>query len=204
MAVIKIDFEWTRAFAKAPGEPSYACRDGKIRQTGRGKQRYSPLANQSLYLDFAQLDGSAAACVGFAEKWGLLITPAGSTKLPSEDLSFWRAEIKKMQGMIRMLPTVVRIANSRGTYARVGSLDVLLVPGTGPDARPVMVMEPHDLLQAMNLEMAQFVAGGGTLLTCQQCSRWFEAGQGGKRTVAKFCSDACRNKFHYKPKGVAR
>ena len=27
-------------------------------------------------------------------------------------------------------------------------------------------MEPRNLLQAMNLEMAQFVAGGGSLLTC--------------------------------------
>ena len=60
------------------------------------------------------------------------------------------------------------------------------------DAKPVMVVEPRNLLQAMNLEMAQFVAGGGSLLTCQQCGHWFEAGHRGKRTVAKFCSDSCQ------------
>jgi hypothetical protein len=205
MAVIKIDFEWTRAFAKAPGEPAYEHRGGKIRQIGLGKQRYAPLAaHQSLYLDFAQLGGEAADCVAFAERWGLLTNPAGSSKLPSEDLSFWGSEIKKMRGNIQMLPTIVRVANSRGTFARVGSLDVVLVPGTGPDAAPVMVMEPHNLLQAMNLQMAQFVTGGGSLHSCEQCSRYFEAGRGGKRTVAKFCTDACRNKFHDKPKGVSR
>jgi hypothetical protein len=206
MAVIKIDFEWTKAFAKAPGEPAYEIRDGKIRQIGRGTQRYSPLAaHQSLYLHFSQLGGASADSVAFAERWGLLTTPANSSNPPAEDLSFWRSEIRKMRGLIQMLPTVVRVANSRGTYARVGSLDVLLVPGTGPDARPVMVMEPHNLLQAMNLQMAQFVAGGGSHVPCQECSRLFEAGgPSGKRTVAKFCSDACRNKFHYKPKGVVR
>jgi len=203
MAVIQIEFEWTRAFAKAPGAHCYEHADGKIRQISRGKQRYSPLANQSLYLDFARLDGSPPACVAFAEKWGLLVTPASSKEPASEDLSFWRAEIKKMQALIGMLPTVIRVANSRGTYARVGSLDVLLVPGTGPEARPVMVMEPRNLLQAMNLEMAQFVTGGGSLLICQQCGRWFEAGHGGKRVVARFCGDTCRNRFHYE-KGVSR
>jgi hypothetical protein len=203
MAIIQIEFEWTRAFAKAASAHSYEYADGKIRQIGRGKQRYSPLASQSLYLDFARLSGTPAACVAFAEKWGLLVTPASATEAPAEDLSFWRAEIKKMQALIGMLPTVIRVANSRGTYARVGSLDVLLVPGTGPDAKPVMVMEPRNLLQALNLEMAQFVAGGGSLLTCQQCGRWFEAGHRGKRTVAKFCSDSCRNRFHYE-RGVSK
>jgi hypothetical protein len=197
VATVKIEFEWTRAYAKTLGQPAYDFENGKIRQIGRGKQRYSPLSNQSLYLDFAQLDSSPAACVGFAEKWGLLMTPASTSNPPFEELYFWRAEIKKMQAMIGALPRVVRMANSRGTYARVGSVDVLLVPGTGADARPVMVMEPRNLLQALNLELAQSVAGGASLLTCQQCGRWFEVGADAKRTVAKFCSDRCRNRFNY-------
>jgi hypothetical protein len=198
MSTIQIDFEWTRAFAKTAGEPAYAIEGGKIRQIGRGKQRYSPLiSNNSLFLDFAQLDGSPASCLSFAEKRGLLVEPASISNPPSEDLSFWRAEIKKMFSLVRMLPTVIRVVNSRGTYARVGKLNVLLVPGTGPDARPVMVMEPENLLQAMNLQLAQSVAGGAALIPCQQCGRWFEAGHGAKRTVAKFCTDSCRNRFHY-------
>jgi hypothetical protein len=204
MAPIQIEFEWTRAFAKTPGEPAYAIEGGKICQIGRGKQRYAPLVgNQSLYLDFAQLDGSPGSCLGFAEKWGMLHEPASISNPPAEDLSFWRAEIKKMMIHVRMLPTVVRMTQSgRGTFARVGALDVLLVPGRGLDARPVIVMEPRNLLQAMNLELAQSVAGGASLLTCKECGRYFEAGTGAKRTVAKFCSDACRNRFHYKHRGA--
>jgi hypothetical protein len=203
VVVAKIKFEWTRAFAKSPGEPAYALAGGTIRQVSRGKQSYSPLENQALYLDFAQLK-TPHEYLAFVEKWGLLMAPASaSAPLPSEDLSFWRAEIKRMLGLVRMLPTVIKTANSRGTYARVGSVDVLLVPGTGPDARPVMVMEPGNLLQAMNLELAQSVAGGAALNECQQCKRWFEAGRGAKRSIAKFCSDSCRNRFHYE-KGVSR
>ena len=113
MAIMKIEFEWTRAFAKAAGAHSYEYANGKIRQIGRGKQRYLPLASQSLYLDFARLNASPSACVAFAEKWGLLVTPASSTEPPAEDLSFWRAEIKKMQSLIGMLPTVVGAKLSR-------------------------------------------------------------------------------------------
>jgi Transposase domain (DUF772) len=80
----------------APGEAAYEYWDGKIRQIGLGKQRYAPLAaHQSLYLDFAQLGSTATDYVAFAERWGLLTNPASSSKLPSEDLSFWRSEIKK-------------------------------------------------------------------------------------------------------------
>ena len=102
-----------------------------------------------------------------------------------------------MKTHIQALPRVVRVANSRGTYSRVGTVEVLLVPGTGPDAPPVMVMEPGDLLQAMNLEMAHFVSGGGRLIPCQQCGVYFQAGKaGGKRTIAQFHSDECSIAFN--------
>jgi hypothetical protein len=172
--------------------------NGKIRQVARGKQQYAPFAHGDLFLEFSQLDGSEEACVGFAEKWGLLTQRAYSTgDLPSEDISVWRTAIRTMKAHVRMLPQVVRVANSRGTFAKVGKVDVLLVPGTGPAATPVLVMEPGDLLQAMNLQMAQFVAGGGVPAICRECGRPFGAGGQGKRSDAKFCGDSCRNRFHY-------
>ena len=39
---VKIDFEWTRAFAKSPGKPAYEIANGRIQQIGRGKQRSRP------------------------------------------------------------------------------------------------------------------------------------------------------------------
>jgi hypothetical protein len=198
MSAIKIEFEWSRAYSKTPGEPAYKIANGKILQVGRGRQRYAPLTHQSLFLEFQSLDGSPQACAAFAQKWGLLTVEASTSGQPSEDLSFWRAEIKRMRASVGMLPHVVRVANSRGTFMPVGLLNVLLVPGPGPAGTPVMVMEPRDLLQAMNLEMAHFFSGGGLLLVCKQCQRYFQAGRGGdsKRVIARFCSNKCKHDFH--------
>lgn len=129
----------------------------------------------------------------------LLEKPATLKTPPSEPLEFWRREIKRMNTLSRALPNVVRIANSRGTYAAVGLLKVLLVPGgPEPDAKPALVLEPGSLLQAMNLQLALWVAGGGLLAVCQQCGQSFQAGIGGqRRSIAKFCSVACKNRHHY-------
>jgi hypothetical protein len=200
MSEVAINFEWSRAYSTRPGQSAYVVEAGRIQQTGERRQSYAPLrlgAVYPLYLEFAQLDGSAAACLGFAEKYGLLSAPARLTKPPAEDLSFWKSEIKRMSTNVRMLPDVVKTANSRSTFAKVGKLEVLLVPGPEPDAPPVMVMEPGDLLQAMHLEMAHFISGGGRLVPCRNCGLMFQAGRaGGKRTLAQFHSDPCRVAFN--------
>jgi hypothetical protein len=195
---VQINFEWSRAYSARPGAAAYAIKDGKIQQIGDRKQSYSPLKLGALYLEFAQIDEkSPEACVRFAAKYGLLCEPAKLANPPSENLSFWRAEIKRMRAKARMLPDVVRVANSRGTFAKVGTVDVLLVPGSGADASPVMVMEPGNLLQAMNLEMAHFFSGGGQLIPCRNCGVPFQAGRAGaKRGIAQFHSEECRKAFH--------
>jgi hypothetical protein len=201
---IKINFEWTRAFAKKADQPAYAIKAGKIQQIGRGKQPYNPFETGSPFLHFSQLKDTPEACIDFAERYGLLTAPAvTSDPLPAEDLAFWKTEIRKMATLVRMLPNVIKVANSRGTFARVGSVDVLLVPGTGPNAKPVMVFEPGNLLQAMNLELAHFISGGGTLLVCQQCNLQFRAGAGdnSRRNKSKFCSDKCKHDYHNARRG---
>jgi hypothetical protein len=199
-----IRFEWSRAFAIRPGAPAYAFKNGKILQVGERRQTFSPLRLgevHPLYLEFAQLDGSPDACVAFAEKYGLLCEPAKLTKPPSEELSFWKAEIRRMLVSARMLPTRIRTVNSRGTFAKVGNVDVLLVPGAGADALPRMVMEPSNLLQAMNLEMAHRISGGARLAQCRNCGILFQSGAGGKRAVAQFHSNECRIAFHNAKRG---
>jgi hypothetical protein len=197
MSEVAIDFRWSRAYGSRPGASAYTVKDGKIQQIGARKESYAPLRLGELYLEFAQLDGSPEACASFAEKYGLLTSPASLTRPPSEDLSFWRSEIRRMMIFVRSLPRVVRVVNSRGTYAKVGKVDVLLVPGVGPDAPPVMVMEPGDLLQAMNLDMAHFISGGGRLIPCQNCGVLFQAGKSGsKRTIAQFHNNECRIAFN--------
>jgi len=209
MAEVRIDFEWSRAYSSR-AKAAYAVKDGRILQVGDKKQSYSPFKlglklTERPYLEFAQLDGSAEACLSFAEKYGLLCGKAVLSEPPSEDLKFWRTEIRNMLTNVRMLPHVVRVANSRGTYAKVGKIDVLLVPGEGIDSPPVMVMEPGNLLDAMKLEMAHFISGGGRLIPCKNCGLIFQAGRaGGKRAVAEFHDDKCRLAFHNSKRGKAR
>jgi hypothetical protein len=196
---VKIDFEWSRAYSTRSGAAPYAIKSGKIVQIGERKQSYSPLKFGGLYLEFSRLDSTPEACLAFAEKYGLLCAPARLAARPSEELSFWRSEIKRMRLNIQSLPTaIVRVDFSPrgGMYARVGRMNVLLVAGP-VGAPPVMVIEPEDLLQAMNLEMAHFVSGGGLLIPCRNCGLLFQAGRaGGKRTIAQFHNDECRNAFH--------
>jgi hypothetical protein len=186
-------FEWTRVRSKA-GENAYEHSAGRIVQIGRGKQRYQPLKISGLYLKFAELDGSPAACVAFASRWGLLSLP--TTTPPSETLDFWKKEIRRMTGLIRMLPDVVKVANSRSTIALIGSLDVFLVPG--PDDRPALALKPNTLLQAMNLQLAQWVSSSGLVLQCQHCGRAFQAGVGTeRRPISRYCSTSCKNAHYY-------
>lgn len=142
-------------------------------------------------------NGSSEACVSFAEKYGLLCERAVLSEPPSEDLKLWRTEIRNMLANVRMLPGVIRVVNTigkdadgkptitpRGTCAKVRKIDVLLGPGEDIDALPVMVMEPGNLLDAMKLEMAHFIGGGGRLIPCKNCGLFFQAGRsGGKRAI---------------------
>ena len=194
------DFEWTRAYPKAGDRPAaaYGYFDGQIRQIARGKQRYRPFASEGLYLEFADLDGSPEGCLAFANSWGLLEKQVNVTNPPSEPVEFWRREIRRTKSLINALPGVVKFGNSRGTFAVVGELNVLLVPGDGKAASPSLVMEPKTLLQAMNLQLALWVARGGSIFTCEQCHKPFQAGVSGKRrSISKFCSVDCKNRHHY-------
>jgi hypothetical protein len=194
---IRVDFLWSRAYSTRPNRAAYVIEDGKILQTGDAKEFYSPSRLEDLYLEFAQLDGSSEACLGFASKYGLLREEARLTRPPTETLADWRSEIRRMASNIRRLPQVVRVVNSVGTYVRVAKIDVFLMPGEGADASPVMVMQPGSLLDAMKLEMAQFISGGGRLIPCRNCATMFQAGRaGGKRAGAQFHNDECRIAFN--------
>lgn len=197
MSEVKINFEWSRAYSTRSGQAAYAIDNGKIRQIGERKQSYSPLKLGALSSEFSGLDGSPEQCLGFAEKYGLLTERARTTKLPEEDLAFWRYEIRRMASNTRRWPQSVRFAHSVGTFVKVCKIEIFLIPGEGIDARPVMVMQPASLLDAMNLEMANFISAGGTLIPCRGCGVMFQAGRaGGKRLVAQFHNNECRIAFN--------
>jgi hypothetical protein len=127
-----------------------------------------------------------------------------------ERLDDWQREIRKMQGAMSFLKATdeqpgggVRTANSRRVRFKMTSIDVALLSGPS-DAqsnnfgRPTLVLQPQNLLDGMYLQLAKFVAGDGSLQVCKQCGEWFERGATeARRSIAIFCSEKCKNRFHY-------
>jgi hypothetical protein len=186
-----------------------------IRQIGKNETVW-PLDNPGLYLAFANLDRNAGACLTFAREFGLLTTRGSDGAV--ERLDFWQREIKKMKSLISMLGAgddtpggVVRTANSRMVKFKATSIDVVLesrpkldqrgraIPDPhNPNNRPVLVLQPQNLLEGMFLQLAQRVATEGSIYICKQCTKAFEAGVGkGRRSIAEFCSESCKNRYHY-------
>jgi hypothetical protein len=185
-----LEFRWPR--------PHTCTLDGDvIRQVGSGRDnQWEPLRHvPDLYLKFARLDGSAEACVDFAGRYGLLRVPAkiGAAE-PIED---WQTEIRKMKGLANMTRDVRPVQSHRVLF-RMTEVTVALLSGEpGSDVKPTLVLEPKHLLVAMKVQLASATAGGTVLHTCVQCGQWFGAGGEAKRSFAKFCSDPCRQRFHY-------
>jgi hypothetical protein len=87
----------------------------------------------------------------------------------------------------------------------ITSVDVLLSTDSAPaGAHRGLVLRPPSLIDAIKLQLAQSVASGNAISTCQQCSKWFEVGGKGKRNIAKFCSDRCRSRFNYEQQRVQK
>ena len=58
-------------------------------------------------------------------------------------------------------------------------------------------IRPKTLLDALWLQLGQWLTLGIQIRACQQCGQWFEAGRGtGRRANAKFCSDEHKIFFH--------
>jgi hypothetical protein len=211
-----IGLDWTRGAdyecVPSPKEKSAQI----IRQIGKEKIPVWPLNNPQLYLAFANLDGTAGACLTFARDVGLLATRASAGAF--ERLDVWQREIKKMKSLISMLGAkenppggIIRTANSRMVRFEATSIKVILesrprldkddrpiFDPNNPDNRPVLVLQPQSLREGMQLQLAQRVATEGSIYICKQCAKPFEAGVGeGRRSIAQFCSQRCKNRYHY-------
>ena len=209
--MIDIGFEWTRGLA-------YECvkDDGAqiIRQTGKTEKPNPPFqplimgGDKPLYARFGELDGSVEACLRFVTSFGLLKTPASVGA--AERLDEWQREIKKTRSQMSMLSAtseqpggIVRTANSSRVRLKMTTIDVALLSGPSDPmgnnfSRPMLMLQPKNLLDAMHLQLAKFVASDGSLQVCKQCGEWFERGATeSRRSIAIFCSEKCKNRFHY-------
>jgi hypothetical protein len=198
--MIDINFQWTRSLA-------YECvtRGGRKSIAPVGKKRDTPFeplkidCEKPLFLRFAELDGSQESCLRFAYHWGLLHS---ELQAKSEALEYWREQIKDMRHRISWFgadddePLAPKL--SAGEAWKLTDLDVLLVPARSETKRFAMVLQPRNLIEAMRLQLATSVAGSGSIRTCKQCGLCFESGASdSRRSIAVFCSEKCKNRFHY-------
>jgi hypothetical protein len=203
--VIDIGFKWSRGH-------DYECvpwANDKtvqiIRQVGRATDLVEPLGIPSkLFLRFANLKlGKLEVpieCLTFAKHFGLLQTPASPGA--AEQLEGWVREIRKMKGLISAFGLTSErkggILRSARLNFKAPSIEVSL-ESREPGKRPDLIMRPSNLRDLMLLQMAQTVATDGSIDACQECGNFFEIGVGGaRRSIAKFCSERCKNHHHYK------
>jgi len=193
-----ISFSWTRfhsyKIAKVGSRKL-------IRPVGRKSDQVELLkieTEKPLFLKFAELDGSDEAILQFARTWGLLQTEKPTA---GEFLVDWQKLIQQMHQRIGFLKDEPPRKPDNGDAWKITSLDVLLVPravGVVEGDRYSIVLQPRNLLEAMNLQLAKSFASGGFIRACKQCSNLFEAGAGeSRRSIAIFCSEKCKNRFHY-------
>jgi hypothetical protein len=195
MATLGINFEWSRGRTRE-GEAAYEIAGGHIRQTAARVERFAPLEKHDrLYVEFSNLRTTDAYCT-FAQACGLLVTPARADA--EEAASMWVREVKSFNDWMRRDREHFRVAGR--LRAKLTSIDVLLEYGM-PGSKPTLLMRPGNLLNAMMLQYAQDIAGGVSVGACERCGKWFARGGRGddsrRRSLAKFCSEACKNRAHY-------
>ena len=167
-------------------------------------------ANPSLYREFAKLDGSEQACLDFARKNGFLFArPNGA--LGHEPLRFWREHIEYLNRIIRFCE--LGHANPPEALRQFGRQEFPLhydfVPTLSlgsPRAPPFVSMRCNSLLGAIEFQAAQSILSRRKSVRCFECGGLFEigAGAGARRSLAKFCSNQCKDRFHNRQKREGR
>lgn len=175
-------------------DPDPAIIKGKTSPTiirkGGTERMLKPLElRKALFQDFAELDGSEAACIDFAGKFGYL--GFHHHRELGERLVDWRYEIQAMGDAIEL--------SKRNPHLLIGhrgklSVDLAFVAGEG--GRPSMQIEPSTLIDALWVQFAATVSVGQVVRSCNSCGKWFPTGPGARRSKSRFCDDQCRSNYH--------
>jgi hypothetical protein len=86
-----------------------------------------------------------------------------------------------------------------------GDLGIYLIPDK--NNKPLLALRPHDLEAALVLYAARMIATGTTFNICEYCKTPFLSGGTrfrNKRGDARFCSSACRWRWHNETRRKAR
>jgi len=157
-----------------------------------------------LYVRFANLDDrSEEACLKFARMYGLL---RSQSRNEAEPIEVWNKEIRDMRALMSLLQLQVNegapggitlLGSSRKASVTLTSIEVVLEPGSAGE-RTKLTLKPATLRDAMYLQLGESLTTEGSLQSCRQCGNWFERGTTeARRSIAQFCSEKCKNRFHY-------
>jgi hypothetical protein len=204
-----IDFGWSRdtsGYVLSPGKlprkrPGQSEKEWLLRAemsdiqaeriVGKGGklQNTKPLQNfPGLYRIFAKIT-SAAGLLDFVKKFGPLTfagLPGGKGDVVEE-----------------LLESASKLANQLHNFDR-SSKPFVLLPSANMKMRivnekigPRLIFSPSTLLDALWLQWALELTGGGKILQCLHCGDLFRAGPGlGRRGDAMFCCDEHRVEFN--------
>ena len=165
----------------------------RIKRRGGPLRMIRPLDHNTLFVDFAHLDGSDDSCIEFASRFGYLGTFSGGiSEDRGESVLLWRDDIDNMRRNVEAWQAnPAAFVPVREIVMAV--LDASLVP---LDGRAVLRIRPRSLMGAMQLQFAQAVSTGLDIRNCDHCGKLFEIGGGGRTRKARFCSDRCRTDYH--------
>jgi hypothetical protein len=206
MAIIDIDFAWPVAESgyqvRDYGSPTYeptiltAPRSGVwLEPIGPNRRWQEPLSfHPALFLDFAALAETPAACCDFASSFGLLLG-LGDRTGEGENVEDWFHHIRRFRRLVDIWQSATP------TRLRWQTEDLLPAVMAGRlvwrDQGPVFSLQPNTLLSALRAQFYTAVAVLKEIAACDQCGRWFERGPGkARRSKSRFCSDRCRSDYH--------
>ena len=190
MAELEIAFEWQ------VDDAGYRLADvSAMLPSSRRGARAAPIGRSSQRNAVPTVRGirTPAACVKFAERFGLL--GIQKRRDGAESVILWLAEAEDLRQAIAAFEQVPASLIVRyGDYCSA-EIDARLRAGE-PNGRPALGMRPKSLLGAIKLQFMRHASSGNSLRECERCGQWFTIGVGGRRRDARFCSDKCSVDFH--------
>jgi hypothetical protein len=167
--------------------------------------------NESLYAEFADLDGSEKACLKFAHKYGTVLTDlryAPSDPGQQECLGDWRGFIENIRDVIQRCE--LSRDNPREAFRQFGKKDKWLFGAElslsikSSNSPATLEMCAGNLLGGMQLQAIQSILQGRKSVQCIECTGPFLIGGGARRSQSKFCSTRCKDSYHNRLKAQAR
>lgn len=199
MTRLVMEFDWIR-------DPrGYHLDDrGRVVRNGKGhspkdQEACRPLSStDSLFRIFARMATTPEGVLDFVQRYGPL-TWAGWDATKGEQVALVIQHARHMSQILK---------SQAGKWKRPGFPEDVRVAGTPSSVDAWVIwdrtakefkwsLRPKTLLDALWLQLGQWLTLGAQICACQHCGEWFEAGRGtGRRSDAKFCSDEHKIAFH--------